>query len=750
MARRSSPWPLRHVLVAAAAAMSLVALGAPVAAGVARPTNTTTVPAADPAAVRPAVTGPVVLVGTADLRWSDVDRDNTPTLWALLEEGASGTVAARSIRTASCPADGWLAVSSGRLAADAAAAGRTCNALEPVETGGGVPRWQTYLQRADADERGAVLGSLGEALVAGGVETAALGPGAAIATASTLGVPVGTAGPAPTGAAELGAAVQEAAGADLLVVDVGSSDPPAASTEAAAPDDRAARVAAVDARIGAVIDAVGPAATVLVVSLAGAGDAPHLQLAQAIGAGLDAPYESTLLGSRSTRQPGLVQVTDVTPTLLALLGVPAPSTAVGSLIAPLADAPADTAARLQALRDYDAAAQLISPYVVWFGAGLVGMQLLMYALGAIAVRRRWGGPTGRDRALQMVRWLGVGFAALPVASFPADLVPWWRSAAPFLTLVLTVVAGAAIVTLVAMLGPWRRNLLGPFGVVAALTAGVLTVDVFAGSRLMISSLMGLQPLVAGRFYGLGNVAFALFASGALFAATSLANRLVAAGRRTMALTAVLVIGAAAVVIDGAPGLGSDFGGPLALIPAFAVLALLVANLRASWRGGVGVAATTALVVAGLSLLDWVRPPDERTHLGRFVEAMANGETWQVIGRKLEQNVGILVGSPPGLLVPVVGAVLAVVVVRPDLLRASGLRRAYELAPVLRHGLLALLVLLAIGFVVNDSGTAVPAVSAALVVPLVVSVCATAAREREVVAPGHRRSAGDRPPTYAAP
>lgn len=733
MARRSSPSAVRPLLVAVAAVASLLVLppvatawwGSPASASAWAAESTQ-----DPPDDQVSVPGPVVLVGTAGLRWSDVDADRTPALWRLLEDGASGTVAARSIRAASCPVDGWLAVSSGRLAADASSTATTaaCNALDPAAAGAQVPRWSVYLDEAGRDERGAVLGSLGEALAAADVPTVAIGPGAAIAIASTDGVPVGSVLPAPETAADLTNAVRDAAtAAELVVVDIGSVEAPGWITETD-PASRSDRITAIDAWVSAVVTALPPDATVLVASLAGDGAQPHLQLAQAHGPGIDDPYASTLLGSRSTRQPGLVQVTDVTPTLLSLLGVAAPSTLVGSPIAPLADAAADPEARLQALRGYDAAAVMVEPYVVWFGTGLVALQLLMYSVGSLALRRRWGSDTGRARVLGVVRWLGVGLAAVPVATYPADLVPWWRSPAPFWTLMAAVGAGAAVVTLVAMLGPWRHRLLGPFTVVCGVTALVLTVDVVTGSRLMIASLLGLQPLVAGRFYGLGNVAFALFASGALLVAAGLADRLVAAGRRATALAAVVIIGAAAVVIDGAPGLGSDFGGPLALIPAFAVLAVLVAQLRASWRGGIGVAAATVAVVAGLSLLDWLRPPDERTHLGRFVEAMANGETWQVIGRKLEQNVGILIGSPLGLLVPVVACVLALVVVRPARLQAHGLQRVYDRAPFLRPGLLALLVLLAISFVVNDSGAAVPAVSAALVVPLLVSVCATAAQE----------------------
>ena len=51
-------------------------------------------------------------------------------------------------------------------------------------------------------------------------------------------------------------------------------------------------------------------------------------------------------------------------------------------------------------------------------------------------------------------------------------------------------------------------------VLEAIADAVLALDVMTGSRLQLSSLMGLQPVVAGRFYGMGNPTFALFATAA--------------------------------------------------------------------------------------------------------------------------------------------------------------------------------------------------------------------------------------------
>jgi hypothetical protein len=216
------------------------------------------------------------------------------------------------------------------------------------------------------------------------------------------------------------------------------------------------------------------------------------------------------------------------------------------------------------------------------------------------------------------------------------------------------------------------------------------------------------------------VQYALFATGSLLLATALADAALRAGRRRAAVAAVVAVGVVEVVVNGHPGLGADFGGPPSTVPAFAVLAMLVAGVRLSWPRVVAVGAGTMLVVGALSVLDWLRPPGERTHLGRFVDELLAGGAWPVVERKLQQNLDILFGSWLSALVPVAALFVALVLMRPVAWGAPALQRTYELSPALRPGLVALIVMLAIGFALNDSGTVVPAVGATLAIPLLIA------------------------------
>jgi hypothetical protein len=717
-----------------------------VAQGGAGPTESLSAPA-----------GPLVVVGLGGVRWSDVDAARTPSLASLARRAAIADVAVRSVRTTTCPVDGWLTVSAGRRAADVRTPkapnpgnppcrGFAVDAVVTSEPGGDVGErsgppatvheWQRYVDAAAAESFDARPGLLGDTLAGAGVCATAVGSGAGVMLARSDGtVPnyraslTRTVDPDPS--ADLADAKEILAdpACPLTVVDAGAlrdpADPPLGTAQLSATSpmalpDRATQLRWIDYRVGLVLDAVPADADVIVVSLADDGRTPHLQLLAATGPSYPAGY----LRTDSTRQTALVQLTDLTPTVLSRLDVTAPTGLVGSplrvLSAAAGDAPQQPEQRLEHVLDLDHAAQAVHPLTPPFFTGLVVAQILLYGIAAIVLRRRWATVGRRSRVLAGVRHLALVFAAVPVSTYLANTVPWWRTKHDLLTIVLVVTAYVTAISLIAQLGPWRRRPLGPFGAVAGLTAVILAVDIVTGSRLQTSSLMGLQPVVAGRFYGFSNVAFALFATGAMLLAIAAADHFVRAGRRRAGAVVVAAIGVVAVVLDVSPLWGSDFGGPIGMVPAFAVLTLLVAGVRLSWRRLLAIAVGTVVFLTLVSVADWLRPPAKQTHLGRFVQTVIDGGAWDVISRKAGQNLSILFGSELSLMVPFGALFIALVLMRPSSWGAKALARAYDRSPTLRHGLICLLLMLGIGFAVNDSGTVIPAIGAMLAIPLVIA------------------------------
>ena len=78
-------------------------------------------------------------------------------------------------------------------------------------------------------------------------------------------------------------------------------------------------------------------------------------------------------------------------------------------------------------------------------------------------KRDCGSPETRGRLLRLVRRVAIIAATVPASTFLANLLPWWRFRSPMLAVVASVSLFVAVISAIALLGPWRRSLFGPPG-----------------------------------------------------------------------------------------------------------------------------------------------------------------------------------------------------------------------------------------------------------------------------------------------
>ncbi|GAC1609476.1 MAG: hypothetical protein NVS3B26_10890 [Mycobacteriales bacterium] len=632
------------------------------------------VPAAWAAAPGPSV----IVVGVSGLRWSDVDVHNTPSLARLAASSAVGVLSVRTAAPLDCPGDGWLTLGAGNRVRSEGPHSARCPAALPV------PASLPEQRRANAGRReGAIPGLLAETLRAHQRCVHGAGPGGRRGSAFGDGTeqppdPAGSGGPvgSPTPAASGGGAHADC---DVLLVEAPAVEGPT----------RAAGAAAADSLVGRLDQTRPPGSTLLVVGLSeAAGDGgTHLHVAIANGP----HFGPGSLTSASTRRPPYVQLVDVAPTVLSLVGLATPDGMIGQ---PWRTTPGDRS--IGALRDEELKSDGQRAATVPFFIVLVGAQLL--AGGTALALRRW-------RLVEVVALAGTTAVG---ASYLANLFPWWRATSPLSALLAATAVATSVLTATTLLG---KGLLTRAGLACGLTGAVLVVDILTGAHLQMSSVGGYSPVVAGRFAGIGNVAFGVLAASVLLAAASTGSATAAA------LTALVV------VVDGAPVWGSDVGGVLALVPAYAILVLLLAGRAVNVARLTVAAVVGALVVTAFGVADHARPADQQTHLGRFVGQVLDGTAGGVIQRKLEANLSLLLHSPVTMLLPFVVAFLLVLFLRPP----QPLRTAFERSPAWRAGLLAVCTASGLGFLLNDSGEAVPALAIVVALPATLAVLARHAR-----------------------
>ena len=387
------------------------------------------------------------------------------------------------------------------------------------------------------------------------------------------------------------------------------------------------------------------------------------------------------LTSDSTRMDGYVLSTDLAPTILEQLGVEAPAEMSGRPV--------------RTEREVDPAA------VVELGARLsviserrgvvIGLSLLVWivALGAAVAlgRERWARPG--------VRLAGLAIVLLPLVLLAAAAVEpsqRWESALVMLG------APALAALLLATIGGYRA-----LAVAAGLTVLAYAVDVVVGSPLTSLSLLGPNPGLGVRFFGIGNELEALLAvlvvAGTGAALSGFAPRL---PNRACA-GAFLAVAIAAAFVFAAGRFGADVGAAIVLPLGGAVAAAALAGGRSRW---VLALAVPLAGVALLALVDLVSGGD--AHLTRSVlDAGGVGDLADVAQRRLELSSRSFARPVVVVFLPLVAAVAALAFIRRDRLAAW-----VEDRPAMRAGLLGALAAVLAGTLANDSGALVLEIGAA--------------------------------------
>lgn len=687
--------------------------------------------------------GSVVVIGTQGLRWTDVQpsldtgRAPAPTLYGLLAGGADAAgLTLPNGRAARCPDSGWLSLSAGRLAevADERDADRhwICDDVTVTPARGDSPavvdQWDRFLELQRGSGYAAHPGTLGEALA--DECTTAVGPGAAVALADRDGT-VGR-------YFDLDTAVAEGSGAwdcPITFVDAGSAllDVAERADLEQQPDGReqvealrADLVSDVDLAVWRVLDAAPADTTVLVVDVA---TVPEHALE--LGLAMMRPSAANeglprYLASTATRTEGVARLMDVPAAVLDAAGVDLPADVDPTPLLRAGERPASAWLTADELADMTARDHVRRDAYIWlvdvpFWLGLALVAVCWW----VPRRRRARGlgdvPSGWRRAAEVG---ATALAALPAGGFLVSLTGWWRFDLPGLAIVGATALVTAAVTGLSLLAP-RRPLWAAPAVVAGITFVALTLDALFGTPLNRAAPLGSAPTFGARFYGFGNPTFSVYAVAAIVLAAALAQLLVTRGRRMLATVAVTVVGVIAMAVVVWPTLGADLGGGLVLVPAFVVIATAASGLRLTLWRFVWVGAAGVGVVALVGVLDWLRPPESRSHLGRFVGQVLDGEAVSTVLRKALYALNSITGGPAVWVTVLVLVVVGLALFGPAAWRRrlspAWFGRAQERWEFLRPALVAMWAMAVLGSLVNDFGLRIAVIALIPAVPLLTMV-----------------------------
>lgn len=385
------------------------------------------------------------------------------------------------------------------------------------------------------------------------------------------------------------------------------------------------------------------------------------------------------LTSDTTRVDGFVLTTDIGPTILERLDIPVPDEMSGEPIRSEGEIDAG------AIEDRIDRMRVVAPR----RDRVIGKNLLLWALVAAAIAAFSRGRLARP-ALMVA---GLSAVCLPVLLLiTAALEPTSTAERQLVAVGAPLLAGLIF----AVFRGWTA-----LAVACGLFIGVYAVDILAGSPLTIRSLLGPNPGLGVRFYGIGNELEAALAVaipigvGATLQAVSARRGEPLDRRVAMAAFAGAAVALAALFASGR--FGADVGAAI-VFPAGAAAAILAlpGALRRR-RLVVAVIAAPVLGVAVLGVVDLIFGGD--SHLSRSVlDAGGAGELADVAERRLRLSARSF-GQATGLNLfrVAVAGVIAGIIWR---------RRILEWladVPLARAGYIGAAFSVALGVVANDSG-----------------------------------------------
>ncbi|NIM05921.1 MAG: hypothetical protein GTO55_06510 [Armatimonadetes bacterium] len=364
-----------------------------------------------------------------------------------------------------------------------------------------------------------------------------------------------------------------------------------------------------------------------------------------------AGFSSGLLESSSTHRTGLVANSDFAPTVLTFFSIGGSVEMTGRpLYAQASPTPLET---LDALDRQTAVAHRLREEFTRLFIAIAGAVLFLLVVLLFAV------PKAAGRAANLLAAVILLLTASPLAVFLLSATSL-DSAVVYLMAVL-LVAG-----MIAAVASRMGRFPNAFGIICLATAAAVWADLLAGSPIMRRSLLGFDPIISGRFYGLGNHEAGLLISATILSAGILLDSAGAITRRSprAAITFLLIL---MVFSIGSSLAGANWGQGLSAALTALALWLLLSPIFLRRKSLPVAAALFVLAALILIATELALPSARQSHLGdslRLTLTEGSAVIPAIIKRKLIMAVRFSTYSPFLALAVPVFAGLIVLPLRP--------------------------------------------------------------------------------------
>jgi len=404
---------------------------------------------------------------------------------------------------------------------------------------------------------------------------------------------------------------------------------------------------------------------------------------------LDSAVSKGVLTSATTKRAGIITNTDLAAHVLSYFGITKPSVMTGH---PLSSK--SVREPLEYLRDinkisvfnYNARATVVKSYIAFI---ILVLLLTFILLEYFKEYVAWMKPL-----LIAVLLVPTVLLILPVTA-PWDTIRFAAS------LISTVTIFSLSVFYL-----FKDNL-KIFVSTCLLSAGLILADTFLDNPLMRLSILGYDPIIGARFYGIGNEYMGFLLGTTIVGTTALID----CYRDKAGLLKKLSVGIYAVVLVTlmSPSLGTNVGGTMAAFFGFGAATLLLVKGRIGRKDLIGLCCLLVVLLIALFIYDGLQPSEAQSHIGQTSGLIRQNSLlalFQIFARKLSTNYKLMKYSTWTLVLIATIVTQAILFRRP----VGILKRIFSKHNYLYFGFISGIIGTTAAFIFNDSGVVAAAMS----------------------------------------
>ncbi|KXZ39944.1 hypothetical protein SAMN05661008_00834 [Alkalithermobacter thermoalcaliphilus JW-YL-7 = DSM 7308] len=239
-------------------------------------------------------------------------------------------------------------------------------------------------------------------------------------------------------------------------------------------------------------------------------------------------------------------------------------------------------------------------------------------------------------------------------------------------------------------------------ILSSITFLGILIDAATGQNMIKNSLLGYDPIIGARYYGIGNEYMGVLIGSIILSLSSLLEK-----NKISKLVLSLVL-FMCIFILGHPKMGANVGGTITAVFAFTFLILKVYDVKVDIKKIILILTLVVLVVGTMAFID-INFSKSQSHLGGAIQdIITTGPIIiiQIIRRKIEMNLRLI-----GVSIWSKVLILGVIIVGILFNKPSGiLKKLCDIYPNIEKGWQAIIAGSIVGFLVNDSGVVAAATS----------------------------------------